>query len=96
MAMRYAKQCAVVSLIVLCVVAAVDARAAHVDLGEETGKQAKQIWERIIYAYRALDHWLYAKIGFNFSKLFDIVRAVLVWILELFIKIFQWIIALIR
>ena len=64
-------------------------------LWDEIVKLVKQIWARITYAFNKLDAWLDRVLGINFAKIVKFIGKVIIWFLELLIKLVKWLLDLI-
>ena len=70
---------------------AFSAYAQSSNLEKEVNSTLGAILNRIKYAFETLDAWLNKVIGINFTKIFNFIVKVVVWFLDLIVKLFKWV-----
>jgi len=60
------------------------------NIGEEASNVFKKLISRFDEIFKAFDNWLNEKIGFNITKAIKFLGNVIIWIIQLVIKLAKW------
>lgn len=60
------------------------------DIGGEALSTFKNLISRLDEIFKAFDNWLLEKIGFNISKAVKLLGNIIIWIIQLVIKLAKW------
>lgn len=60
------------------------------NIGEQAAHVFKQLVIRFDKIFKAFDNWLNEKIGFNITQAIKLLGNVIIWIIQLVIKLAKW------